>query len=176
MSHTHRFRRSGFSLIELLVVMLIITILIGLTVVGSQYAIVKGGESKARIQLKALESGLERYNADKGDYPTSTGGSRDLYIALTGDTDTNQSLSDAEKANGLYLEELLHPGGKKGLIGWIDTSQGSLRIVDPFKEEWQYKRTGTPAQGDYSPAYDLYSYGTDATKNPTNSAKWIKNW
>lgn len=166
-----RARRAAFSLVELLVVMGILAIVMGLTVVGSKVALTNAAENKARQQLKTLELGLESYYNDNGGYPESEDGSEDLYVALTGDADQNGQLSEEEQKSGLYLEELLSPGGKKSLQDWVNRSGGRATITDPWDAEYQYR-----APGEQNALYDLWSYGTDAEQLPENEAKWIKNW
>lgn len=194
----------GFSLVELLVVIMIIAILMGLTVVGTQYAMTKSYENKTRMQIKAIETGLEKYQSERLEYPNpSTSGSGVLYMSLTGDGITgvsntgkptygapNARLEDAELARWpVYLEELVPSGSKaKGIQGWlnINTTTGlfvdaSNPIIDGFGEPLQYRCTGTPPAGTRNTTYDLWSYGTDTTKNmnetdPKKMAKWITNW
>lgn len=187
----------GFSLVELLVVIMIIAILMGLTVVGTQYAMSKSYENKTRMQLKTIETGLEKYFTERLEYPNpSTTGSGVLYMALTGDgvRSVNSAgkptfgspdgrIDDAESAIWpVYLEELVPAGGKsKGIQGWIDidVNTGALKaptnpIIDGFGEPIQYICRGNPPAGQRNSTYDLWSYGTDTAKNA--EAKWIKNW
>ncbi len=180
----------GFSLIELLVVIMIIAILMGLTVVGTQYAMSKAAENRTRMQLKTLESGIEKFYNDRLEYPNeSTSGSKILYSALTGDgitgitagkptfgTPNGKREGAVELQWTLYLEELLSPGGNKSLQGWINNKDWSKPIIDGFGESYEYRCQGTPPQGTKNTAYDLWSYGTDTTKSDANEVKWVKNW
>ena len=183
-------RHSGFSLVELLVVIMIIAILMGLTVVGTQYAMSKGSENKTRMQMKTLEGGLEKYYNDQLAYPNpSSSGSKVLYIALTGDGISfdsagkprftgmpNGSIDDTERRWPVYLEELLSPGGSKTLQGWVNTKNYGDPIIDAFGEPFQYVCRGNPPVGIKNTSYDLWSYATDSTKNAQQEAKWVKNW
>lgn len=161
----------GFSLVELMVVILIIAILMGLTVSGARFALVKSWESKTRTQLEAIKLGLGKYKEENGEYPPSTGGSEELYKALTGDENLDGQLTDEERKKGVFLEELLAPGGSKSIQGWVDNTTGKLKIVDAFGEEIEYKQPG-----DENALYDLWSYGSDKKKKKENQAKWITNW
>ena len=195
----------GFSLVELLVVIMIIAILMGLTVVGTQFAMTKSYENKTRMQIKAIETGLEKYFTERLEYPNpSPSGSAVLYMSLTGDgiTGVNSStgrptygspngrLEDAEQARWpVYLEELVPSGSKaKGIQGWLNINpttglfvDATAPIIDGFGEPLQYRCTGTPPAGTRNTTYDLWSYGTDTTKNMNETdakklAKWITNW
>lgn len=63
-------KQSGFTIVELLIVIVIIGILAGLvitTFVGIQ---ARGRDSERRTDLKAMQGQLEAYFADNGGYPT----------------------------------------------------------------------------------------------------------
>ncbi len=70
----HRRRRAGFTLLELLVVMVIIGLLAGY--VGPKlFAQIGKSESKAaRAQIDALQKALDQYRIDVGRYPSSEQG------------------------------------------------------------------------------------------------------
>lgn len=70
-------RRSPFTVIELLAVMVIVAILAGLILGVSRYASAKGHDSKTLSQLLALEDAIEQFKDDRGYYPSTA--------ALTGD-------------------------------------------------------------------------------------------
>jgi prepilin-type N-terminal cleavage/methylation domain-containing protein len=62
-------RRSGFTLIELLVVIAIIAILAGLLLAAVIMFLGKREEATARNDLLALAGALQKFKADKGQYP-----------------------------------------------------------------------------------------------------------
>ena len=76
-------RPSGFTLLELLVVMVIIGLLA--SIVAPQYfaQIGKSNEKVARAQIEAFGQALDQYRLDTGHYPTSEQGLSSLRAAPT---------------------------------------------------------------------------------------------
>ncbi len=62
-------RDPGYSLIELLVILLIIGILLSILSVGFSYVQEKQNEKKAHLELSALEVGITSYFREFGDFP-----------------------------------------------------------------------------------------------------------
>jgi general secretion pathway protein G len=71
---TDRSRERGFSLIELIIVLVILGLLAG--IVGPQVyrKLATGKEQIAKIQIKELESALQLFSFDVGRYPNSNEG------------------------------------------------------------------------------------------------------
>jgi prepilin-type N-terminal cleavage/methylation domain-containing protein len=61
--------KSGFTVVELLVVIVIIGILTTLTIGGARVLQDKAARSRAATEIAAIELALERYKIDNGDYP-----------------------------------------------------------------------------------------------------------
>lgn len=111
MRHSMRFhalRRApdgGFTLLELLVVMVIIGLLAGF--VGPRYfsQIGKSEAKTAHAQLNALEQALDQYRLDVGHYPSTEQGLTALTVKP----------ADEPKWNGPYLKKAvpLDPWGRK---------------------------------------------------------------
>lgn len=66
--------RKGFTLIELMVVIVILGILAGLIVPRIMGRPEEARRTKARIQLESLETALKLYKLDNGAYPTTEQG------------------------------------------------------------------------------------------------------
>ena len=99
-----RARLQGFTLLELLVVMVIIGMLAGF--VGPKFfaQIGKSASKTAKAQIDALEKSLDQYRLDTGGYPTTEQG----LVSL------NERPSNAPKWQGPYLKKALpmDPWGK----------------------------------------------------------------
>ncbi len=71
----------GFTLIELMVVIVILGILAGLIVPRIMGRPDEARRAKARIQLESLETALKLYRLDNGNYPTTEQGLQALVEA-----------------------------------------------------------------------------------------------
>lgn len=67
-------RQEGFTLIELMVVIVILGILAGLIVPRIMGRPDEARQAKARIQIESLETALKLYKLDNGNYPTTEQG------------------------------------------------------------------------------------------------------
>ena len=97
--HTQKHQQTGFTLLELLVVMVIIGLLAGY-VAPRYFAQVGKSEVKvARAQIDALDKALETYRLDVGRYPTTEQGLAALNAAPSG----------VAKWQGPYLKKAVPP-------------------------------------------------------------------
>ena len=96
---------SGFSLIELLVVLVILGLLGGLVGPRLFTQVDSSKVDVAQTQIRMLKSALQAYRLDNGSYPSDEMGLRALV----------EKPSQDKKWNGPYLEEMLpaDPWGKE---------------------------------------------------------------
>ncbi len=78
----HR-KQAGFTLIELMVVVVILAILAGLIIPRFMGETDKAKQAKAKIQIESLESALKMYKLDNGSYPTTEQGLKALVETPT---------------------------------------------------------------------------------------------
>ena len=81
-------RKTGFTIVEILVVMAIILVLAGLILATSSYVHNKGARSRAEAEIAAMSAALENYKADNGVYP------RDLTANTATDKLNAESTTD----------------------------------------------------------------------------------
>ena len=112
----------GFTLIELMVVIVILSILAGLIVPRIMGRPEEARQAKARIQIESLETALKLYRLDNGSYPTTDQGLQALV-----ETPEAGELARNWREGG-YLE--------KGRVP-----------RDPWDNEYVYLSPGT--QGEY---------------------------
>lgn len=130
---------AGFTLLELLVVMVIIGLLVGY--VGPKYfaQVGKSEVKSARAQINALEKALDQYRLDTGRYPTTEQGLAALSAKPSGEN----------RWDGPYLKKAVP--------------------VDPWGKPYQYKSPGEHGEIDlYSFGKDGQPGGADELADITN--------
>jgi general secretion pathway protein G len=137
--NSRRKKQEGFTLIEIMVVILILGLLATLVVQSLRGATDKAKRTKAMADIAELKTALDRYYIDIGSYPTSDQG----------------------------LAALVNPGGQGGTqvsssggsAGGSDDSYIQRIPNDPWGNPYVYASDGT--------SYTLKSYGADGVEGGT---------
>ena len=190
---------SGFTILELLIVITVIIVLAGLILATSGYVQKKGARSRAEAEIAAISAALENYKADNGIYPR---GNADLSNTTPSDTDNLNARASgnpsAYQAASLYLYKQLsgdlnadlQPAAgnkayfsfKPAMLSGPKDSNGNLTSVDYIRDPFGYcygystAYQNNPNNG-YNPTFDLWSTGGKIdSSNPPAQVEWIKNW
>ena len=144
---------SGFTILELLMVIAIIAILAGLILSTAGYIQKKGASSRAETEIAALTVALENFRADHGDYPkgTNTNG-------VAPPLDNNFLLTNLMPTNGkVYFE-------------FNRSMTNASNVVDPFGENYGYDYPGNSNRSGTN-FFDLFSRCASPDTN-----QWKANW
>lgn len=114
-------RTSGFTLMELLVVVSIMVILAGLTMGVMTFVNQKQAIEQAKVQLGLLELALEDYYSENGEYPSNY---RD--DGKNGSDDIQRALFPSSTASKVYLAELDPDNDTQG---WLSGSGNNYKIL-----------------------------------------------
>ena len=87
--HIARTRRSGFTLIEILVVIVVIAILATLVAPNIFQHVGAAKDATAKSQIEMLSAALDAYRLDNGAYPTTQQGLDALWTIPTTDPPSN---------------------------------------------------------------------------------------
>ena len=132
--------KAGFTLMEILVALLIVTILA--TIIGVN-VLHKPGEARAaaaRIQVKNLQTALQMYKSEQGQFPTQEQGLEALCV---------------KPVSAPVPEQ--YPEG-----GYLDSRRVPL---DPWKREYIYL-----VPGRHDEPYEVLTYGGDGEEGGTGEA------
>jgi prepilin-type N-terminal cleavage/methylation domain-containing protein len=186
-SQLRKTTRSGFTVVELLIVITIIALLFALTVGGFTYAQRAAAGSRTTVAMNAMKSALERYRNEFGEYPEpqnpgdsiaivdktyEVGAAAMLYQALSGDGYDNILIAQGAPSSGqansngsLEAEEsknVMLTDMPKEM--WIERD-GRYFMADGFGKPFQYVKaepaTGNEAVKTINSTYDIWSYGED---------------
>jgi general secretion pathway protein G len=140
-------RASGFTLIEIMAVVVIIGLLMGIVGTAIISNIKKARVTTTKTQMHALDQALGMYQMDNGRFPSTEQGLRALI----------------EKPTGAPEPYGWRPGGylsKKELP------------KDAWNNAFQYA-----APGEHNPdSYDLWSFGEDGQAGGADAAADLGNW
>lgn len=139
-------KTKGFSLIELMIVVVILGLLAGLLVPRIMDRPEEARVSKARMDIRTLETALRFYRLDNGFYPTTEQGLQ----ALVRKPET-RPVPDNWRSGG-YLEAASIP-------------------KDPWGNQYIYR-----SPGDQGRDYEIISLGADGKEGGTGFNREIRNW
>lgn len=142
-----RGRRAGFTLIEIMAVVLIMGLLAGLVGVAIFGQLGKARATSTRAQMKQIESALTFYQMDNGRFPTTEQGLEALVRKPT---------IGPEPRN-------YRPGGYL---------QGGELPTDAWGNPYQYEYPGQRNPE----SFDLWSYGADGAPGGSGEDADIGNW
>ena len=192
--------KAGFSLIELVLVVGIITVLAGLVLSTVSYARKKGALARAETEIAAMSAAIENYKADNGIYPTNPdtnalnaqtlgnpcgyrAASLYLYEQLSGDVNAN--FQPTARSYFTFKPNMLGTSPTTT----IDTCGNTLTpatvsyIRDPFGNIYGYSTIDNPVANPnpnpgYNPTFDLWSTASLINTVPSAADQnlWIKNW
>jgi len=145
--HAHRRREAGFTLIEIMAVVLIIGLLGGIVGAAIFGRIDQARVTTARTQIKQIEAALDFYRMDNGRYPT-----------------TDQGLDAL--INPPTIEPIPKNFRPEGYLS------GGKVPTDPWSNAYKYL---SPGQNNaYS--FDLWTDGADGAPGGTGTDADFGNW
>lgn len=134
----------GFTLIELMVVIIVIAILAAVLIPTIMDVVGKSRVSKSKADLDGISKGFMRYKFDMGVWPGNMGGTAPLTCKWDGAVDATDTLDsnntcefNDETKNGLwkgpYLEGGVKEGTKRAYNNGIDANS---TIQSGIKDPW----------------------------------------
>ncbi len=146
-----RTRRTGFTLIEVLIVLVIVLAIGGIVAVNLMPRRDQALKDTERVQLRMIEAALEQFYLDMGRYPTEEEGIAVLWDKTKIEDETLQG-----KHMGNYF------------------AQGKKNLKDQWGNEYGYRPLDAEAEGtDESDGrkYELWSNGPDGEEGTDDDIK-----
>lgn len=182
-------KKKGFTLVEIISVMVIIMTLAGMVLVVSKGALNKAKKSKAEAMISALSVAISMYDADCGRYPNAqnftkkdeddvsliTLANENLRFALIETSSMILPANEGTNWKGPYIEFKAKDLAETGGTGYSE-------IVDPWGHPYAYLSTRNNPGGSFlhnTNSFDLWSAGLDGVYgiNPvTGVTDDITNW
>lgn len=174
-------KQTGFTIVELLIVIVVIAILATISVVAYNGIQDRAEVSKTAAAIKAYKKALTMYKLDKGSYPL-TGGMclGDQYTAFTDGTNPacRYSTSPINVANGASSRDVLKPylGGQLPQPSTKFIVSGTTEYVGGhfYGSAYNYTLDGNPVvaieyyiKGDTCPVGPVYTQAPPAFSSPS---------
>ncbi len=150
--HARRRAAAGFTLIEVLIVLVIVLAIGAIVAVNLMPRRDKALEDTERVQLRMIESALEQFYLDMGRYPTEDEGIAVLWDKTKLEDETEQS-----KHMGNYF------------------AQGKKNLKDRWGHEYGYRPVDSETSGTGEATdgrkYELWSNGKDGEEGTADDIK-----
>jgi prepilin-type N-terminal cleavage/methylation domain-containing protein len=170
-----RDRVRGFTLMELMAVLVIIGILFGIIFTGASYLFSAQEDKKAKAEVETIALALKQFHSEHGDYPIASGSVSEeqrgkiLFMSLSGWLDVSGDEIEKDlrgksflpsdsyalgKADGNDIENVTLTGDQ--LLGDIGKDE-EIFLIDPWSTAYVYEYP----RSDGHTGYLLYSKGPD---------------
>jgi general secretion pathway protein G len=146
---TRTTRRAGFTLIEVLLVIVIIAMLAGVLAVTIGNTQEDAEVDTTKLKLDKLEAAIQRYRLDMKHYPTEEEGGLEALVTAPATADDGDA---ADRWRGAYVKE--------------------DQLVDAWGNQFTYE-PAEPGLDDTGPEYRLWSNGPDGESGTDDD---IRNW
>jgi general secretion pathway protein G len=126
--------RSGFTLIEMIIVLTLIGILVGLALPNYKNAVKKARETVLKEDLFQLRKLIDQYHTDKGKYPASlqTLVDENYLRKLIVDPVTGKADTWIEVKEQPSVDELVQPGAEFGMMDVKSGAEGNGLDGTPY--------------------------------------------
>ncbi len=154
--------KKGFSLVEILVVLGIISIIMVLSIQGMGYFKDKQKVEETKLRLLAIQTALESYHSLYDEYPESD-------EVLKGGELLYQELYAKPVANGdrPFMPQFDKSSSRAG--GYVIELKGRLHAADPWGKPLIYEYPGRDGED----TYDLGSLGADGIESKDDLNNWL---
>lgn len=185
-------KSSGFTLVELLVVITLIGVLVGMVIGVGGNVRQKSAESRAKAEISAIELALERYKIDNGDYPDTD---NNIPIPTSGNSYYTGAPASYQTAGEILFEQLcgralFSDPVAAGATQYFEVKESQVKssasasyLADPFGNAYGYvyDSDGSPKSYYNQVVPDIWSTAGDSTETITSSneyvyLRWITNW
>lgn len=160
--------KSGFTLLEMLLVMSVIVALGALVINASSGAQQMALRKKAEAEVRAIETAVEQYRHDSGQVPQANSTAGSPF------SEPNANSAGYATAAQLLFDALVPINGKAYLPNRINNPESTQEmILDPWGKPYGYNSATNLIANPRYPSVSIWSTGGD---NAGRTNKWITNW